>query len=117
MGKAVGIRGVVLEHHEGVAVEAVEALLGAEPQEAHVVLKHRLHRALGKALLDRQAGKASGGRRLHHHGQRGRRGQYRPMDPARPHGTPAATTDVRLPRGDAEKALSRTVPFTATGPE
>jgi hypothetical protein len=62
VGNAARIRGIVLEHHEGVAVEAVEPLLRAEPQKAHVVLEDRLDGALGEPLLEGEAGKARGGR-------------------------------------------------------
>jgi hypothetical protein len=43
----------VLEHREPVAVESIETLLGAEPEEADLILEHDLDGDLGEPLLDR----------------------------------------------------------------
>ena len=94
-----GLRGQI-EHGEANTVEANEALLGAEPQEAVARLKNGLDGVLGKPVFDREDRVAilgDGTARIQG-GRKGRGGEEQAQ--ARDEGgsrDPAARLRVRLP--------------------
>ncbi len=54
------IFGVIFEYGEAVAIVAVQAVLGADPQEAAFILQETQHRVLGEAVFEGEALEAQG---------------------------------------------------------